>query len=136
MYSKEPSARYRTADQFGFADGEPADAADVVVAFNRPDGRVGAPYSLVRLAAPFAITSAVPATGGVVRLPAGVFEINEPLRILLPVTGADYSRRGAEVAYEGRPQETRYAQRHVLPEALTFKPDGAVFDVGHDAGGK
>jgi len=39
-----------------------ADAVDVVIAFHRPEGRVGAPYSLVRVAAPFAITSAVPAS--------------------------------------------------------------------------
>jgi hypothetical protein len=41
---------------------QPSGASDVVVAFHRPDGRAGAPYSLVRLAAPFAITSVVPAS--------------------------------------------------------------------------
>jgi hypothetical protein len=38
------------------------DAVDVVIAFHRPAGRDGAPYSLVRLAAPFEITSPIPAS--------------------------------------------------------------------------
>ena len=38
----------------------PKDATDVIVAFNRPKGRIGAPLSVVRIAPAFAITSVPP----------------------------------------------------------------------------